>query len=456
MELEDLFRKQRPPKDYVSYPPQETPTLEKFFAERTPKQAPSDEGYNMFGREFLNKSKLSGGVKEVVNPVKPEIAEVAAKSDKISSDRVAEIRAVLSPVMQQEAQVAPQANPPGVYDTDITQTQETPVSRSDLIDVAKVRRQAEELTPQASWGDVAMGAIPLLVSQLMGGGGAGYEVAGDYLMGKANNLEKRKQSLEDKLMEIEKSRAIASQKQQAKSGIKTVETVGPDGKPIITEVSQAIGKEAWKKPEDNWQEKEAFKAQLKAQLQGQKLTAKQRDDIISREMALADDWSKDEFTKNTYKAADAFKRISSINPESADPVEDMGAIFDLMKMLDPQSVVRESEQAMAMGARSYDDVVNNFESILSKKRKLTPDQVRNIKKFASRLYTLRKESQDQIDEGYRGKARNYGLNADNIVQKIGSGTPLLWKNTKTGKYDIIVLPENEVDGAIKLGAQRVK
>ena len=157
-----------------------------------------------------------------------------------------------------------------------------------------------------------------------------------------------------------------------------------------------------------------------------------------------------------YKAADAFKRISSINPESADPVEDMGAIFDLMKMLDPQSVVRESEQAMAMGARSYDDVINNFESILSRKRKLTPDQVRNIKKFASRLYTLRKESQSEIDKGYEKKASNYGLNVENIVQKIGSGTPLLWKNTKTGKYDIVVLPEDQVEGAVKLGAQRVK
>lgn len=454
MELEDLFRKQRPPKDYVSYPPQETPTLEKFFAERTPKQAPSDEGYNMFGREFLNKSKLSGGVKEVVNPVKPDVAEVAAKSDKISSDRVAEIRAMLSPVMQETqatSQSVPSENPPGVYDTDITQTQETPVSRSDLIDVAKVRRQADELAPQASWGDVAMGAIPLLVSQLMGGGGAGYEVAGNYLMGKANNLEKRKQSLEDKLMEIEKSRAIASSKQQAKSGIKTVETVGPDGKPIITEISNAIGKEAWKKPEDNWQAKEAFKAQLKKDLQGQKLTAKQQDAIITREMALADDWSKDEFTKNTYKAADAYKRISAIKPDSADPVEDMGAIFDLMKMLDPQSVVRESEQAMAMGARSYEDVLNNFSSILSRERKLTPDQVRNIQKFASRLYKLRKESQNQIDEGYRGKAKNYGLNPKNIVQEIGG--PIMEEqktvqrvgkdgkiysytlNPKTGKYE---------------------
>jgi len=240
MELEDLFRKQRPPKDYVSYPPQEAPTLDKFFAERTPKVAQAPAGkYNMFGRDFLDKSKISSApeetpkVKEVVAPITPELRAVASESPKVSPERLAEIRAKLQ--MSPETMEMP-------VQQDVQNT--APVATSNLIDVRKVQRQAEELAPRASNTDLAMGLIPAAIDVLSGGYGEGMDISGKYLLGKAGELDKRKYSLEDKLMDIEKARAIAGAK--GSKGSKNFQTVNivdeTDGSVVKANFDKDTGK----------------------------------------------------------------------------------------------------------------------------------------------------------------------------------------------------------------------
>lgn len=205
-EFKDLFVKQRAPKDYVTFPPQEVPTLEKFFAERTPKPAPQA---NMFGEDFLSKEESGGkgDVKSVARPISPEVQAVADAAPKTSPEKLAEIKAMFKTEqpMQEPSMQQPTMQEP-------SQPQEQLSSRSDLIDVSKVRAQADELAPKASWGDVAMGLIPVAMDALSGGYGDALDVSGKYYTDKASGMEKRKQSLEDKLMEIEKSRAIASAK----------------------------------------------------------------------------------------------------------------------------------------------------------------------------------------------------------------------------------------------------
>jgi hypothetical protein len=40
---------------------------------------------------------------------------------------------------------------------------------------------------------------------------------------------------------------------------------------------------------------------------------------------------------------------------------------------------------------------------------------------------------------------------------MSQGTPIMWKNRKTGLYDIIVVPNEKADAYLKVpGAQRVK
>lgn len=207
MEFEDMFKKQRPPKDYVSAPAQQDP-LTTFFRERTKAPAEKAPEANMFGRDFLKKP-MPKNYKTSVAAITPELKEVAETAPKIAPEKVEEYKKIFRPEPTPEM---------GISEEEYAQEQAAqPVqpqmmAKSDLIDVEKVRRQADALAPQATTKDLLMGLIPIATSALMGGRGEGLDVAGKYMLGKADSLEKRKMSLEDKLMEIEKSRAIASAK----------------------------------------------------------------------------------------------------------------------------------------------------------------------------------------------------------------------------------------------------
>jgi hypothetical protein len=241
--------------------------------------------------------------------------------------------------------------------------------------------------------------------------------------------ETRKNELENKLLDMQKARDLASIKASGKekplTTSNTLPVVGEDGKIRYEMVGEAIGKE---KPMDapkgltseEWNRRQNYTYRLKSGLEKDKLSSKEKKDNRDLEVKLSKEWSSDEFTKGTRKVADAYKRIEKIDPANTNRIEEMGAIFDLMKSLDPQSVVRESEQAMAINARSYSDVVNYFDSILSGESKLTKTQLQNIKKFATNLYRKRMESQSDLDKGYTERAKRYSLNSENIVQNISS------------------------------------
>ena len=75
---------------------------------------------------------------------------------------------------------------------------------------------------------------------------------------------------------------------------------------------------------------------------------------------------------------------------------------------------------------------------------------------AAGLYNKRMKAQEEIDKGYTSSAESYGLNPANVVKTMSQGTPIIWKNRKTGLYDIIVVPNEKADAYIKAGAQKVK
>lgn len=121
-----------------------------------------------------------------------------------------------------------------------------------MFDYKEVQRQAAEMAPQASDTDLLMGLIPLATSLIAGGTqGEGVEVAGKYYGDLVSDNKKRQQTLEDKLMEIQKSRAIAASK--GKSGLSFEERAelerikaglkGTDGKDARFEKSQKFKKE---------------------------------------------------------------------------------------------------------------------------------------------------------------------------------------------------------------------
>jgi hypothetical protein len=327
----------------------------------------------------------------------------------VPTPRVEEIKKIFSPAAPEMAPIPP-----------TTPVPETP---------AKVPPVEEK---GFDWASLLPALAPLATEMLMSGGGTAGEslgIAGSHLLTQEGKKETRKNELENKLLDMQKARDLASIKASGKEKPLTTSNVlpivGEDGKIRYEMVGESIGKE---KPMDapkglsaeEWNRRQNYTYRLKSGLKKDELSAKEKKDNRDLEVKLSKEWSSDEFTKGTRKIADAYKRIEKIDPANTDRIEEMGAIFDLMKSLDPQSVVRESEQAMAINARSYSDVVNYFDSILSGESKLTKTQIQNIKKFATNLYRKRMESQKDLDKGYTERAKRYSLNSENIVQNISS------------------------------------
>ncbi len=382
------------------------------------------------------------GVKPVAKPMDDKVAEVAKVTPKIIPEEAQKImQQMMMPQEQQE--VGPQAQ------------------RS--IDLKGIRETVDKEGPNASLADFLVGLIPVVGDAMAGGQGFALDSSSKYYLDKDKSITDRKNKLEDKLLEIERSRMSAKAKADAKTKAAEKLPTTSNVLPIQTEdgvkyewVDKAVGQ---LRPEtkttgltlDDRLKLESEKARLKGI---QNKTKREQEDlkrIQDMEKYYGTERSKDPFTRDTRKVAGAYNNLVKIDPNSKDPMRDIGVVFEFMKTLDPGSVVRESEQSLVMGARSVGDFVANVEDMVTRNQKLTPDQIRNIQKFASLQYKRRLDTQKQtVDDRYLGIAKKYKLDPSVIVDSLSVGTPLIWKNK------IISVPDDKVQDAIKAGAIEVK
>lgn len=386
-------------------------------------------------------------VKEVAQPVKPEVAAVAAASPKVTPEMLDQIRSSMAQPALAEVSSSETLPPQAAV-------------APEKIDLKAIRQQVEQEGPQLGLTDALLGLIPVGIDAFTGGYGGGLDVGAKYYTDKVKDNEKRKQTLEDFLLKSAQARSIAGAKKSASAKLPTasnlVPVVAPDGTVKYEWAGKAAGME---KPEadksglslEDWMKREQFKARLKALGNKEKLSKDEEKEKRQLEMTLSQRWETNKFTQGTRDVAASYNRIAKISPDNSTPIDDMGAIFDLMKALDPASVVRESEQAMAIGARSYGDVVSYFSQIMSGERKLTPQQVRNIQKFAKRLHDNRIQEQKKVDAGFLQKAESYGLNPANVVQNISENHAVQWK----GKT-IFFSTKEEADAARKTAEEYEK
>ena len=96
------------------------------------------------------------------------------------------------------------------------------------------------------------------------------------------------------------------------------------------------------------------------------------------------------------------------------PGADLSLVFAYMKILDPTSVVRESEQASATNAAGVPDRIRNLFNRVQEGTRLTPTQRADFLARAGDLVRGYQASQDEIMAEYQTVSDNRGLNADNI------------------------------------------
>jgi hypothetical protein len=155
------------------------------------------------------------------------------------------------------------------------------------------------------------------------------------------------------------------------------------------------------------------------------------------EMKLGDDYRAQ--SKGFKEVGDAYKQINAtLDKASASPAATLAAATKFMKMLDPGSVVRESELGMALAASGVLDRAANYHNVLLKGKVLTPSQVTDFKNITGQIYSAAQTGQKAIDKDYTGKANAYKLRPEMIVQDLGQNATPIGDKGKSSDIDALL------------------
>jgi len=147
---------------------------------------------------------------------------------------------------------------------------------------------------------------------------------------------------------------------------------------------------------------------------------------FENEMKLKGEFKSEPVYKAYQEMQSAYNQITdSLKSES--PAGDLAAATKFMKLLDPGSVVRESELAMAMSASGALDRARNYAELRISGKKLTPTQRKDFQQLSDQLFgtatSVYNAKRNEIAE--QGTA--FGLNAD---RALGAPAKMPSKNIK--------------------------
>lgn len=152
-------------------------------------------------------------------------------------------------------------------------------------------------------------------------------------------------------------------------------------------------------------------------------------DDFKNERDLRNDFQGLPQTKLFNETQSAYNQIKvGLSAKSA--AGDLAAATKFMKMLDPGSVVRESELGMAMAATGVVDRVGNYLNMLKTGQKLTESQRADFQKIADGLMEASANPYSKSLADFRGTASGYGLNPD----AIGTQPDRPWSTMSAGGW----------------------
>lgn len=118
--------------------------------------------------------------------------------------------------------------------------------------------------------------------------------------------------------------------------------------------------------------------------------------------------------------------------KQASPAGDLAGATKVMKLLDPGSVVRESELGMAMAASGLLDRAQNYASMVINGTKLTPTQRVDFQKLADALYGESVKQYNAKRGEYEGIAKRNQLPVEDVLgsESKGPAAPSGWSIVK--------------------------
>lgn len=102
--------------------------------------------------------------------------------------------------------------------------------------------------------------------------------------------------------------------------------------------------------------------------------------------------------------------------KDASPAGDLALIFNYMKVLDPGSVVRESEFATAAASGSFGDRIKAAADQILNGKRLSPEQRRDFVQRAGDLFSGASQLYSAMNDRYSTLANEYGVDASRVVR----------------------------------------
>jgi len=131
-------------------------------------------------------------------------------------------------------------------------------------------------------------------------------------------------------------------------------------------------------------------------------------------LKLRGDFRSEPVYKAYQETTGAWNQIKS-SLKQATPAADLAGATKIMKLLDPGSVVRESELAMAMQASGALDRLTNYASKVINGTKLTPQQRADYLALGEALYREVGNQYNAKRDEYAGIANRNELNLEDVV-----------------------------------------
>jgi hypothetical protein len=147
---------------------------------------------------------------------------------------------------------------------------------------------------------------------------------------------------------------------------------------------------------------------------------------FDNEMTLKKTFAAEPVYKAFVEMKSAYGQISD-SLKAASPAGDLAAATKFMKLLDPGSVVRESELGMAMAASGALDRAANYAQMRINGTKLTPDQRKDFQKLSSELFGTATTAYNAKRGEYEQMGSAYSLDAN---RALGAPAKMPSKNIK--------------------------
>jgi hypothetical protein len=142
-------------------------------------------------------------------------------------------------------------------------------------------------------------------------------------------------------------------------------------------------------------------------------------DAFKNERELRNDLKSEPIYKAHQEVRSAYDQIKS-GLKLATPIADVAAATKIMKLLDPGSVVRESELGIAMSSTGLLDRVSNYANTIIKGQRITPQQREEFQALADEFFKMSEQQFNAKANEYKGIASDYGLNADRVGGKAAT------------------------------------